>query len=472
MRSLLPILIALFISIAFLGSGCGSAPQAKTSAEAAMEYENEQKEAAETTQMDVSVGTSDERPKMTMEEAQALIQQLQEKAKESEKALVEEEVIAPQAQNKPVEEAVNETEKEITGSVEETVTEPMEKTSEEIVTEVIDEPVREAVTETDTEPVQSEEPVEAFAFKVNGVVFSEQQVEDFAKPSLDMINQQYADREKDDRYNMGVKNIRFRAADALITKSLISKEMEKENIVVTEDDIDLFIADIATSENMTVDELKSIISRRGDFEVWKQQMQLDIRKGVARLVEKQDPESLMVSDEEVSQYYKRNERMYNTPEQVKASHILIKPDMTISDQNEADAKAKIKAIELLAEIKAGADFAELAKENSACPSSANGGDLGYGSKRTWVPNFSDAAFALEEGQVSDVVKTRFGYHIIKATGRKPAKVTTLDEVKDSIKIKLRLQKEMRAGDTYIWNVKKQAQIEFSEAYKELGSRFK
>jgi peptidyl-prolyl cis-trans isomerase D len=124
---------------------------------------------------------------------------------------------------------------------------------------------------------------------------------------------------------------------------------------------------------------------------------------------------IKVPREDVERYYNEHLGQYTTPEQIRASHILLKTE----GKNDADVRAKAEGI--LKEVKAGGDFAALAKKYSEDDSNASqGGDLDYFSRGRMVPEFEAAAFALAPGQVSDLVKTQFGYHIIKLTDRKPA----------------------------------------------------
>lgn len=123
-----------------------------------------------------------------------------------------------------------------------------------------------------------------------------------------------------------------------------------------------------------------------------------------------------VTEEDLKVYYEGNKDKFIEPEKVKVSHILV--------DSEADAK------DILAKIQAGADFGALAKEKSKCPSKEKGGDLGLLAKGQTVPEFEGVAFSLSPGQVSDVVKTQFGYHIIKVIEKEPAKERSFEEVKD------------------------------------------
>ena len=139
--------------------------------------------------------------------------------------------------------------------------------------------------------------------------------------------------------------------------------------------------------------------------------------------------SINISENEMEQYYKKNQSAF-TNEKVKASHILIK---TIDESTLDGKKDKQKAIEVLKRAQAGEDFAKLSREFSDDPgSAANGGDLGYFEKGVMVKEFEQAAFSLNKGQISDLVKTVYGYHIIKVEDHTTATLA-YDEVKDAIK---------------------------------------
>jgi peptidyl-prolyl cis-trans isomerase D len=147
-----------------------------------------------------------------------------------------------------------------------------------------------------------------------------------------------------------------------------------------------------------------------------------------------------VSDQQVQQYYQGHQKDYQVPEEVKVRHILIKVDAGADPK--VDAAAKQKAEGLLKQIKGGADFAALAKANSDDPGSKEqGGELGMIQRGVTVPAFEKAAFGLEPGQVSDLVKTQFGYHIIKVEEKQTAHLKSLDEVKAQILATLTRQAE-------------------------------
>jgi peptidyl-prolyl cis-trans isomerase D len=136
---------------------------------------------------------------------------------------------------------------------------------------------------------------------------------------------------------------------------------------------------------------------------------------------------VVVPQADIEKAYNNSIEQYTTPEQVRASHILLKTE----GKNDADVKAKAEAI--LKEAKAGADFAELAKKNSEDESNAkNGGDLDYFGRGRMVPEFDQAVFTMQPGQISDLVKTQYGYHIIKLVDKKSAATRSLAEVRQQL----------------------------------------
>jgi peptidyl-prolyl cis-trans isomerase D len=146
-----------------------------------------------------------------------------------------------------------------------------------------------------------------------------------------------------------------------------------------------------------------------------------------------------VTDAEIQQYYRAHQKDYQVDDQVKVRHILIKVD---GNDPKADAAAKAKAQGILDQLHHGGDFAKLAKENSDDPGSkAQGGELGWIKHGVTVPEFDQAAFSLQPGQTSGLVKSKFGYHIIQTEEKQTAHTKPLDEVKPEITALLTRQKE-------------------------------
>ncbi|HZT75782.1 MAG TPA: peptidylprolyl isomerase [Vicinamibacterales bacterium] len=149
-----------------------------------------------------------------------------------------------------------------------------------------------------------------------------------------------------------------------------------------------------------------------------------------------------IPNADVERAYNNNIEQYSTPEQVRASHILLKT------AGKDDAAVKAKAEDILKQAKSGADFAELAKKYSEDEASAkNGGDLDYFGRGRMVPEFDQAVFAMEPGQISDLVKTQYGYHIIKLIDKKNAATRPLQDVRQQIVDQLAYEKaQTQASD--------------------------
>src|SRR5204862_7337677 len=135
--------------------------------------------------------------------------------------------------------------------------------------------------------------------------------------------------------------------------------------------------------------------------------------------------------EEVKDFYEKNQSRYDEADQIQASHILLRlnPNATADEK----AQKKARAEEALKKVKAKvADFAALAKEYGEDPTKDRGGDLGWFTKGRMVKPFEDAAWPMKDGQISGIVETQFGYHIIRKVGHKPARKKNFKEVEDQI----------------------------------------
>ena len=153
-----------------------------------------------------------------------------------------------------------------------------------------------------------------------------------------------------------------------------------------------------------------------------------------------------VTDAEIQQYYQQHLSDYQIPEQVKVRHILI---AVKSQDPKADAAAKAKAESILDQLHHGGDFAKLAKEYSDDPGSkSQGGELGWIKHGVTVPEFDQAAFSLQPGQISGLVRTKYGYHIIQTEAKQAAHTRPLDEVKPEIMATLTRQNETQQEQAF------------------------
>ena len=149
-------------------------------------------------------------------------------------------------------------------------------------------------------------------------------------------------------------------------------------------------------------------------------------------------EKPVISEEDLESFYRANFSRYTVPEQRTARHILFKTSE--QDSQDALAEKKTRAAQILELARSGEDFSELAKQYSEGPSGPKGGNLGTFSRGRMVKPFDDAVFSLKEGEISDIVETQFGFHIIKLDKIEPAHTRTLEEAKGEIEAQIQTQK--------------------------------
>jgi peptidyl-prolyl cis-trans isomerase D len=180
------------------------------------------------------------------------------------------------------------------------------------------------------------------------------------------------------------------------------------------------------------------------FESRKAEYRIGERRKVRFMLidEAQVGQKITVTPNEVQSHYNDNIQQFQSPEQVRASHILLKTE------GKEEAAVQKQAEDILKQVKAGADFAALAKKYSEDEASkATGGDLDYFGRGRMVPEFENAAFGMQPGQISDLVKTQYGFHIIKVVDKKPGTTRSLDEVRQQISEQLQFQKAQQAVQT-------------------------
>lgn len=246
-------------------------------------------------------------------------------------------------------------------------------------------------------------------------------------------------------------------ADMLIIESLLDEKLASFDLKPSEETFNQKIEEVAQQNNMTREEYLSAVKSQMPGEVVDMRLRLGMKMETV-LDKVSEGKVEEVTEQEAKDYYESNAKQFSEPEKVRASHILVG---TRNMDDEAKLDARRKAEEILEKCKADdADFAELAKEHSSCPSSARGGDLDFFVREQMVPEFSQAAFSMETGEISDIVETQFGYHIIKVTDKKQANVKTFDEVKDELMDNLQKRKKQEFAQKYLEDLRSNASIEW------------
>lgn len=274
---------------------------------------------------------------------------------------------------------------------------------------------------------------------------------------------------------------RQRVLNQLIIQEILDQEAEQRDIKVSGKEVDEAVAKVMDKVGGK-EQLMAILKQNG---VSAGEFKKDIKNQVRLRKLAQAADKIEVTDKDCEDFYKKNITKFKTPQQVRASHILIAAneyqleqeltkDGTVSiDKKELQKKVadKMKAQKELAakvakEVKADKDnFANYAKKYSDDPGSARqGGDLGFFAKDKMVPEFANAAFAAKPNTITDPVKSQFGYHIIMVTDRKEATTTPYEKAKSDIKETLKTNKEIQALDDLSKAAKEKATIEYSDDF--------
>ena len=252
-----------------------------------------------------------------------------------------------------------------------------------------------------------------------------------------------------------MQQVRMQAINALINREVLLQESDKRGIKVDKEKVEQGIKSIQSrfpSQEKFQEALKSMKLSQSDFE--QQYMQ---QSRIQTLLEQEIISKINIKEDEAKAYFDANSEQFDQKEQVRARHILIKVEKTADDKTKAEARKKI--VDIQKKIMSGDDFAETAKQHSQGPSNVKGGDLGYFGKGQMVKPFEEVAFKLAKGEVSDIVETRFGYHLIKVEDRKAPKKAVYEEKKQQIMARLKNERIQKDVNTFINQLREEAKIE-------------
>lgn len=297
---------------------------------------------------------------------------------------------------------------------------------------------------------------DAMAARVNGAVVKGADVDDMLK----VILGQYGGRIPAEQMEKIRPILWQQAREALINQQLLIQQADKDRIKVDEGAVDEQMKQIR--QRLGGDDFQKTLASMGMTEA---QLRRDLgqKMRIETLLDKKLGKIGEVKDEEVETYYREHPDEFKAPQRVRASHILLKTAPGESPEVLAGKRSRIA--KLREEIIKGADFGKLAKENSECPSSAEGGDLGFFERGNMVKPFEDAAFGMKAGEVRDIVETEFGYHLIKVTGREEAQDVPLEKVRDRLTAYLSNREKQKATGDYIKGLRDSAKIEYPAGQK-------
>jgi len=285
---------------------------------------------------------------------------------------------------------------------------------------------------------------------VNGSVITHEELD----REMNLVRQRFA--------NMGrpvgeaqLLTIRGQVLETLISRELLYQEGQKKGIKIKKEKLE---EEYEGLKNRFPSE-EEFKSRLSTMKISEAEVKTQIERGllIQELIDTQIVEKVVIPEKEVKGYYDSHPDSFKQPEQVRASHILMKVDPQVDAAKKAAARKKLE--ELRQRLLKGEDFVTLAREFSEGPSSVKGGDLGYFGRGQMVKPFEDAAFALDIGELSDVVETRFGYHLIKVTEKKPETIIAYADIKERLQQYLKDEKVQQEVSAYVEDLKTKAKVE-------------
>jgi peptidyl-prolyl cis-trans isomerase C len=244
--------------------------------------------------------------------------------------------------------------------------------------------------------------------------------------------------------------------DQIVGYKLLIQETKTRKLTVPEAELDKRIAQIR-GQFPSEDAFKQALAQQG---VTLETLRADTRNDmlVSNMLQAEVSPKVSVSAAQVDEFYKSNPSQFQQPERVRASHILI--GFPQGADEAAKQKARAQAAEVLKQVKAGKDFAGLAKQFSSDPGSAQqGGDLGFFQQGQMVPPFDKAAFSMKPGETSDLVETDFGVHIIRVAERQTARAVPLEEVRPQVLEYLEGQSRQEQTQKFVEGLKAKGKIE-------------
>ncbi len=254
--------------------------------------------------------------------------------------------------------------------------------------------------------------------------------------------------------------IRRLALDSLVEKKLVEQKIKELNIKVSEEEIRQSIDDVKKQNNLTQEALVAALANQGlSFDQYRSQLQEQLEK--LKLVSMEVRSKIQVGESEMREYFEANRLKYTEDETFRARHIFFKTsEKTPSDDIK---RSMTTALMVLAEAKSGKDFAELAKTYSEDPAARkDGGDLGRFKKGDMLPELEQAIMSLKPGEVSELVYTPSGFHIIKLEERVSGKMKSFESVKGEIEETLYRKKSEERFSQWAKELRGKASIEMKD----------
>ncbi len=295
--------------------------------------------------------------------------------------------------------------------------------------------------------------VDRVAAVVNNDIITLSELQKRAAPEITRVAQESSGTERSQKQSLVMK----KALDAMIDEKLVDSELRELKVSIGDKEVDAAVEEVKKSYNLTDEQLSLAVAKEGlTLTEYREQM----RKQIARykLINEKVRKNIKVSEADVKSEYDRMMRSEGEDYEVHIRHILIAVSRSAPQPQVEEARRKATAIAVEAR-QPGVDFAELAKKRSEGSSSSDGGDLGFFKRGTMVPEFEKVAFSLKTGEVSDPVRTQFGWHVLKLEEIRKLGMKPLAEVRPEIEERLRRQQAERLTTQYMETLRNAAVVE-------------
>lgn len=283
---------------------------------------------------------------------------------------------------------------------------------------------------------------------VNSEIITLSELNTQAEPYMDRIEQTYKGNDK----KRLVDETRKMVLNRMVEQILIKQEAKRLGIIVKDDEINGLLSDMLKKRNISMDEFKTLLAKDGlSLESYKEQAKEHLMRG--RLASREIRSKIIVTEQDIGEYYKQHRQEYEGSVAVKLRQILILSPANAPVEKRREARAEMEFI--LARIKSGEKFEDLAAKYSP----GLGGELGFVEKGSMLPPVEEVAFNLKVGEMSGIIESPAGFHIIQILDKRGAGIKTFESVRTEIIEEITKEKSEKKFDEWIGELKKKSFVE-------------
>lgn len=289
---------------------------------------------------------------------------------------------------------------------------------------------------------------------VNGEIITLSELNRAFEPYEERLDKTFQGSERE--RNKVKEETRQTLLNRMVDNQLMEQESRKTGINVRNEDVEAAVQDIQRRRNLSPEEFRRTLDRDG---MTLEGLRKDMRNHMMRmrLVQRDIKSRVVTTDEEIGEYYRRHRADYEGKEAVRVQQILLVPPRGADEA--ARAKVRAEIFQLRARIVAGEPFEKLAAAFSQGPAAAEGGDIGFIEKGVILPEVEDAAFSLPVGQISPVIESSVGFHLIMVTDRRGAGLKPIEVVREEIREKIDQEKIEKKFGEWMEELRKRSHVE-------------